>query len=173
MKKSKKIALAAILSALGVLILLLGSILTVLDLTMVALASLLIMLAVIEIGGGYPYLIWLVTGILALMLLPDKFSALLYLLFGGIFPILKAMFERLHYAVSWILKFSYFNAMLSVLILFVIFIFHLPETDLGFNLPVYLVCNAVFVLYDIATTQLVTFYLIKMRKKLGLGNFFK
>ena len=76
MKKTKKIALAAILSALGVLILLLGSIITVLDLTMVAMASLLIMLAVVEIGGGYPYLIWLVTGFLSLLLLPDKFSIL-------------------------------------------------------------------------------------------------
>jgi hypothetical protein len=96
---------------------LLGSIITVLDLTMVAIASLLIMLSVIEIGGGYPYLIWLVTGVLSMLLLPDKFGALLYLLFGGIYPIFKEMFERLHYIVSWILKFSYFNAMLTVFIL--------------------------------------------------------
>ena len=102
MKKSKKVALAAILCALSVLMLLLGSILTVLDLTMVCMASLLVMLAVIEIGGGYPYLIWLVTGVLAVLLLPDKFSALLYLLFGGIYPIFKAMFERLHYIVAWV-----------------------------------------------------------------------
>jgi len=173
MKKSKKVALAAILCALSVLMLLLGSILTVLDLTMVCMASLLVMLAVIEIGGGYPYLIWLVTGVLAVLLLPDKFSALLYLLFGGIYPIFKAMFERLHYIVAWVLKLSCFNTMLTMLIFCVMFIFKLPDTELGFTVPVYLVCNVVFVLYDFAATQLITFYLIKLRKLLGLGNFFK
>ena len=44
---TKKIALAAILSALGVIVLLLGSIFTMLDLTMVAIASLLVVMAVI------------------------------------------------------------------------------------------------------------------------------
>ncbi|MBQ8509076.1 MAG: hypothetical protein IJ493_04130 [Clostridia bacterium] len=173
MKNTKKIALAAILSALGVVILLLGSILTVLDLTMVAIASLLIMLAVMEIGGGYPYLIWMVTSVLSLVMLPYKFPALLYLIFGGIYPILKSMFERLHYVISWILKFSYFNLMMIVLILACNYVFNIPDTGLGFTWVVFLVCNGVFVLYDIAATQLATFYLIKLRKMLGMKNFFK
>lgn len=43
----------------------------------------------------------------------------------------------------------------------------------GFGWLVYLLCNGVFVLYDIASTQLITLYLIKLRKMLGLRNFFK
>ncbi len=173
MKKTKKIALAAILSALGVIILLLGSVILFLDLTMVAIASLLIYLAVIEIGGGYPYAIWLITGILSLLLLPDKFGALLYLLFGGIYPILKAMFERLHYRVAWILKLSYFNSILALLILLSEYVFHLPDTGLGFHIKVFLLCNAVFVLYDLAATNLVTLYLVKLRSLLRLKNYFQ
>lgn len=173
MKNTKKIALAAILSALGVIILLLGSIITVLDLTAVAMASLLIMLAVIEIGGWYPYLVWLVTGLLSVLLLPSKFTALLYLIFGGIYPILKAIFERMHYIVAWVLKLSFFNFMLTMLIFVSEYLFHIPDTDLGYNWVVYLLCNGVFVLYDIATSQLLTLYLIKLRKMLGLKNFFK
>ena len=49
----------------------------------------------------------------------------------------------------------------------------LPDADLGFGWLVYLLCNGVFVLYDIASTQLITLYLIKLRKMLGLKNFFK
>ena len=173
MKKTRKIALAAILSALSVVILLLGSIITVLDMTAVALSSILIMLAVIEIGGAYPYLIWLVTGILSLLLLPDKFGALLYLSFGGIYPIFKAMFERLHYIVSWVLKFSCFNVMLIIMIVVANFVLALPDTGLGFTLTVFGVCNFTFFIYDIATTQLITLYLVKLRKMLGLKNFFK
>lgn len=173
MKKTRKIAIAAILSALSVVILLLGSIITVLDMTAVALASLLIMLAVIEIGGAYPYLIWLVSGVLSLLLLPDKFGAVLYFVFGGIYPIFKAMFERLHCIVAWVLKFSCFNVMLIIMIIVTNFVLGLPDTGLAFTLPVFALCNFTFFVYDIATTQLVTLYLVKFRKMLGLKNFFK
>lgn len=173
MKKTRKLAIAAILSALGVVILLLGSVISVLDLTAVAIASLLIMLAVIEVGGAYPYLIWLVTSILSILLLPDKFGALVYLVFGGIYPIFKAMFERLHYVVSWVLKFSCFNVMLILMILIGSYIMGLQDMGLVFTLPVFALCNVTFLLYDIATTHLVTVYLIKLRKVLGLKNFFK
>ena len=172
MKQSKRLAAAAIMAALGFVILLLGSVITVLDLTAVALASFLIILAVIEIGGFYPYLIWLVTGFLAVLLLPDKFGAVIYLCFGGIYPIFKAMFERLHLVISWILKLSAFNTMLTAAILIANFILRLPETELSFTLPLFAVCNVAFILYDIASTQLITLYLVKLRRRLGLGNFF-
>lgn len=173
MKKTKKLALAAILAALSVVILLLGSIVTVLDLTSVALASLLIVIAVIELGGAYPYLIWLVAGILSILIVPDKFGALLYLIFGGIYPIFKAMFERLHYVVAWVLKFSSFNLMMIIVVLTANYILRLPDTGLGFTLPLFAVCNFTFVLYDLLTTQLITLYLVKFRKLLGLKNYFK
>lgn len=173
MKKTKKLALASILSALGVVILLLGSIITVLDMTAVALASLLVMIAVIEIRGAYPYVIWAVTGLLALLLLPDKFGALLYAVFGGIYPILKAYFERVRGAFSWVLKFAAFNLMLSLMILVANFVLRLPDTGLGFTLPLFALCNFTFFIYDIAMTNLVTLYLVKLRKSLGLAKFFK
>ena len=113
------------------------------------------------------------TGTLSLLLLPSKFPALLYALFGGIYPIFKAMFERLHYIVAWVLKLSFFNSMLTLLIFLSEYVFNLPDADLGFGWLVYLLCNGVFVLYDIASTQLITLYLIKLRKMLGLKNFFK
>lgn len=173
MKNTKKITLAAILSTLGVIVLLLGSIFTMLDLTMVAIASLLVVMAVIELGGCYPYLIWLVTGILSMLLLPSKFSAILYIVFGGIYPILKAMFERLHFVVAWILKLSYFNTMLTLLIFLCNYVFKLSDTDLGYNFIVYILCNGVFVLYDIAASEMIVLYMIKLRKMLGLKNYFK
>ena len=173
MKNTKKIALASILSTLGVIVLLLGSIFTMLDLTMVAIASLLVVMAVIELGGWYPYLVWLVTGTLSALLLPSKFAAILYIIFGGIYPILKSMFERLHFVVSWILKLSYFNSMLTLLIFLCNFVFKLPDTELSYNWLVYLACNGVFVLYDIAASEMIMLYLVKIRKMLGLGNYFK
>ncbi len=173
MKKTKKLALAAIFSALSVVILLLGSVITVLDLTSVAFASIIIMVAVIELGGGYPYLIWLVAGVLSVLIVPDKFGALLYLIFGGVYPIFKAMFERLHFAVSWLLKFSCFNLMMILTVIAANYIMHIPDTGLGFTVPLFAICNFTFFIYDIAATNLITLYLVKFRKLLGLKNFFK
>ena len=173
MKNTKKIALAAILAALSVVVLWLGSIITVLDMTAVAIASILIMVAVIEIGGAYPYLIWLAVSVLSLLLLPDKFGAVLYTVFGGIYPIFKAMFERLHYIVSWVLKFSCFNAMLILMIIVSAYVMHLPDTGLGFTPLVFGICNFTFLVYDLAVTQLITLYIVKLRKTLGLKNYFK
>ena len=81
--QARKVAIAALISALGVVILYIGSIITVLDLTTIAAASMLVVLAVIELGGAFPWLVWAVTGILALLLLPNKEVSMFYLLFGG------------------------------------------------------------------------------------------
>ena len=173
MRKSKKLAFAAILSALSVVLLYLGSAVTVFDLTAVAFASLLIMVAVMEEGGVYPYLIWLVSGVLSVMLLPDKFGAIVYLCFGGIYPILKAYYERLHPVLAWIVKVSTFNTMLLFMILMGKYIIGVKDDVLSFALPLILLCNFTFVIYDVATTHLATLYLVKFRKVLGIRRFLR
>lgn len=173
MKKNKKLAFSAILSALGVVLLYLGSVITVLDLTAVALGSLLIMLAVMEVGGVYPYLIWLVTGVLSVLLLPDKFGAIVYFGFGGIYPILKAFYERLHPVFAWIVKVSTFNTMLMLMMLMAKYVIGVKDDTMSFTLPLFALCNFTFVIYDIATTYLVTIYLVKFRKVLGIRRFLR
>lgn len=173
MRKAKKLAFAAILSALGVVLLYLGSVISVLDLTAVALGSLLIMLAVMEVGGVYPYLIWLVTGVLSLLLVPDKFGALVYFCFGGIYPILKAYYERIHPVLAWIVKVSTFNTMLILMVLMAKYVVGIKGTDLSFTIPLFALCNFTFVIYDIATTYLVTVYLVKFRRVLGIRDFLR
>ena len=85
-KATRRLAVSAVLAALGVVLLLLGSLVQVLDLSMAAIASLLVVFAVIEIGGKYPILIYLVTSVLSLLLLPVKTAALIYLCLRAIIP---------------------------------------------------------------------------------------
>ena len=109
-EKTKALTLSAVFSALGVVILSLGSLFELFDLTLTAVASLLIALAVIEIGSFWPFLIYAVTGVLSALLLPNKFPAVVYILFGGLYPIFKEMFERQHsMLIRWLLKLSFFN----------------------------------------------------------------
>ena len=168
---TRKLAVSAMLCALGVVFLYVGSVIEALDLTMVTIASLLVFFAVMEMGGSYPLLIYLVTAVLSLLLLPSKFAAGTYLVFGGVYPILKAIFERLPYVIAWVLKLSFFNAVLSLLLVGFQYLFHVEDPDLGFNWLTYGLGNAVFVMYDIVTTQLVTLYVVKLRRRLRIGRF--
>ena len=170
--RTRKLAVSAMLSALGVVILYLGSVINVLDLTMVAIASLFVFFAVIELGTPFQYLIYAVTALLSMFLLPDKFAALTYLLFGGIYPVFKAMIERLHYLISWILKFSFFNTVLSVIVAVSVYIMHIEDSEVGFTVGLYVLGNVTFLLYDIATTQLITLYLVKLRQRFRVDKYF-
>lgn len=168
---TKKLALSAMLCALGVVMLTLGSVLSALDLTMVAMASILVYFAVLEMGTPYQYLIYAVTGILSILLLPDKFAAFLYLIFGGIYPILKRLVERLHNVPCWIIKLIYFNAVITVMVLGSKYLFGIDDEKL--SIGIYALGNAAFILYDIAMTKLLTMYLTKLRKKLKVEKYFE
>ena len=91
---TRKLTTCALLAALGVVLLYLGSLVEVLDVSMAVIVSLFCIFAVIEYGGSAPWLIYAVTGVLSLILLPIKTPALLYLLFFGYYPILKEKLEK-------------------------------------------------------------------------------
>ncbi len=170
---TRKLAISAMFCGLGVVFLYIGSVIEMASLTLVALTSFFVFFAVIEMGGAYPYLIYSVMSVLSLLLLPDKFIAAVYLLFGGIYPILKEMFERLHWVIAWILKLSYFNTVLSILVLISRYLIHAEDSDMGFTFLTYLLGNAVFILYDIVSTQLLTLYLVKLRSRFRVQKYFE
>ncbi|MGM9626335.1 MAG: hypothetical protein ACI3XM_11590 [Eubacteriales bacterium] len=173
MKKSKKIALCAILSAFSVLALFAGAVIDVLSMTMTAIASLFVVIVMIEVGNPYPYLVWGVTSALSMILLPNKLPAILYLLFGGIYPILKAQFERLHPVISWILKLSVINTALLLIVTATKYIFYLNDSSIDFTVPFLVLGNAALVLYDIALTKIILLYIVKIRHHMGLKNYFQ
>ena len=93
-KHTKRLTVSAMLAALGVVIMSLGALIESLDLTTAALASMLCIYAVIELGRGYPWMIWAVTSLLSLLLLPyPKTPALFYVLMGA-YPIIKEKLEK-------------------------------------------------------------------------------
>ena len=165
-KGTKALTVSAVLCGLGVILLALGSLLQILDLTMAVVASLLVIFAVIELGGKFPFLIYVVTSVLAVLLVPYKTAPLLYLCFAGYYPILKAILEgRLPRFWSWVLKLVIFNAGLSLtlfLVLKVLVAFTVPSFWYYFLLPA---LSLVFVVYDVALTRLISSYLLKWRQR--------
>ena len=121
--KTKKLTLGAILSAMGVALLIIGSFIETLDLTMAALASFFCIFAVIELGGVYPWLIFSVTGVLSVILMPYSMTGWFYLLFFGYYPILKEKLERLKKPLAWILKVLILNVALTISVIAAYFLF--------------------------------------------------
>ena len=121
-EKTKKLTLSAVLAAMGVVLLMIGSF-EVLDLSMAALASFFCVFAVIEMGGGYPWMIYTITGILAVIPRPANLAAWFYILFFGYYPIVKEKLERLFKPLAWVLKLVVFNSAVTFYALICYFLF--------------------------------------------------
>lgn len=167
--RTKSIALSGVISALCFVIMYLGCVTEVLDLSAVVLSAMIIIVAVIELGHYYPWAIWLVTGVLCILLLPKKDIALEFVMFGGVYPMLKSYFEKLPQIPSWILKIVFFNAVFTGWFFIARFVFAL---DVGMEMSIiaYGAANIFFVLSDIVFSLMVSLYITKIRPRLKIGS---
>ena len=166
---AKKLTVCAMLSALGVILLYVGSLLEVLDISMAVIASLMCVVAVIEYGGSAPWMIYGVTAILSVLLTPNKTAAFFYAIFFGFYPILKEKLEKLPRVLCWVLKEIIFNVCLIIAALGLYFLFMSKDNALinPFTIAIgFILCEAVFILYDVALTRLISFYIVNIRKRL-------
>ena len=166
MRNTKKLSLAALMSALGVAFMYGGAMLEVFDLSTAALASICVMLVLVEIGTRYAWLTYAVTGVLSLLLLPQKLAAVLFLGFLGFYPMAKAFFERRFR--GWrclVLKVLLLNACTALMLLAVRYVM---TEALWFEIMTLVIANIVFVVYDVALTRLLRAYVFVWRKKLKM-----
>lgn len=153
--------------ALGVILMTVGAFIEVLDLSTAALASLLCIFVVIEIGGGYSWALWAATSLLSLLMLPQKSPAIFYTLFLGYYPILKSYFERLPQIFAWILKLVTFHASLGLIYLSLKLFVPIELDELGQShllVGTYVLALICFIVYDFALSKLITAYLYRFRK---------
>lgn len=158
MKPIKKLTLSAILAALCVIALYLGSMLRQVQISLVAVAALFPAVSVIHCGYAWAAAVYAVSGTLAALLLPDKACAVWFLLVFGHYGICKSLIERLDKPVlEWVLKLAVFGVCISLIyFLFrAFFVGVLPAYSDWLLLAGLLVC---FVLYDIAFSALISFY---------------
>ncbi|MBE6577785.1 MAG: hypothetical protein E7653_06575 [Ruminococcaceae bacterium] len=154
------------LAALGVVLLYLGSLVEVLDATVAVLASLLCVFAVIEYGKAAPWLVFAVTSVLAILLLPNKTPAIEYALFFGFYPILKEKYEKRRAPIAWVLKELTFNiALVAVFFALKFVVLGNAVIPMYFYVIGLVLLELVFVLYDLALTKLITYYLCSLRKR--------
>lgn len=174
MRKSKRqtrvLALSSLFTALGVVILYLGSFFEIIDLTVAAVASLLVIVTVIEMGKRTGVLVWLATSLLSLLILPNKFIAVGYALFFGCYPLVKAVAERFATVLSWAIKLIFAFASMTLLVLVSHFLLAMPMEGPILMAVFFLLALFTSVIFDIALTKLVTLYLWRLREMLGIDR---
>ena len=171
MSKSGKIALGGLLTALGVVLMFLTGLIPIGTYALPAIAGVLLIVAVIEIGAKWAWMIYAAVAVLSLLFAAYKEAALLFVLFFGYYPVLKSFLERISNKVlSWISKFAVFNVAVVACFFLAVNFLQLPEdsfTVFGIYLPwVFLILgNAVFLIYDIALSGLVATYVEKLHHR--------
>lgn len=170
----KRIVVSGVLVALSVIILYLGCAIEVLDLTMSAIVSLLVVVIVIEMGYKYAGFAYLATSILSLLLLPQKSPAIFYTCFMGFYPIIKSHVERINSAIlRWTVKLVVGN--LALCAMFLLLSLFVPEEFEGGWILVgtYILGLLAFIMYDIALTKLITLYFAKIRDRIKIYKYLR
>lgn len=163
---TKKITLIAMLAALSVALLYVGSFIEVLDLSVAVLASLLCIVAVIEYGHGTAWALFALSAILSLLILPNKMPAIVYTAFFGYYPIIKEKLEKhLRKWLSWIVKIVIFNAAILLMLMASKYLLTANAEAPVFDILFIALAEVTLVIYDIALTRVITLYIFKIRKR--------
>ncbi|MDD3165071.1 MAG: hypothetical protein PHS97_04360 [Oscillospiraceae bacterium] len=158
LKKTGKLALCAMLTALGTVLLFAGAVTPTGKLALLAVALLAPAAAVLQCGARWALGCYAATAIVALLLLPVKSMAILYLL-AGYYGVLKACIERIgKLKLEWLLKLVWLNLLLGVCYLGLSGLLLNAVTLPGGVWIAAVALNGAFVLYDLAYSKLIVQY---------------
>lgn len=164
-KKSKAVATSGVLAALAVVILLLGSLIELLDLSAAAMASLVIMVAVIDLGIGYAAGVYAVAAVLSVLLFP-KTATIVFAAFVGYYPIVKVYLDRIKpRLLQYTVKLVLFNAFLFGILWLVEQLLGAGNDWSALGIPLYVLGNLTFLVFDLAIARLSLFYIHKIKRR--------
>ncbi|QAA34104.1 hypothetical protein [Clostridium manihotivorum] len=163
--KASHMAKGGILTALSVIFLYLSGILPTNRLAFIALASILIPIAIMATSISTSVLIYVSTSILALLLV-NKLTAFLYIIFFGSYGFIKYYIERINsILIEYVIKIIFFNLCFFVIYkLYSAFLI----TDAMKRVPTWgiiLAAQVGFLVFDYALTIVITAYLRKFHNK--------
>lgn len=179
--KAKELALGGIMVALSTVILYLSGIVPVSTISILTVVSAIIPICIIRSSVKTALFVYIATSILAFFITPTINISLLYILFFGIYGIVKYYFEKSHnITIEILLKIIFFN--ISFLLGFFIM-----EKILGINvilgmeqivsrfyngsyqlisfIILWIIAQPIFLIYDYALTLIITFYIERIHKK--------
>lgn len=171
MKKSKQTAAAGVLSALSVVLMFFGSVVSVLSYIMPLLSGLFMIIAVESINRKTALSIYACVSLLSLFLLSDKECALLYAAFFGYYPIIRSELDKIkNRLLLWTMRVILFNVSIVFSQLICVFVFRIPFDDFfgKWGIAVLLLlANLLFVMYEKLLAMLIVLYRKKYKSKIN------
>ena len=167
---TKKITLTAAFTALSVVFLYVASISPTGHLGIIAVASLFGIAATVEAGIGGGAAVYIAASAISFFLLPNKNTALIYIVFFGLYPLIKAIAEKQRSrAVEWLIKLAAMNASLAVLIFALSALVFDISLFMGSYPVLFLAVNAVFLVFDFGATKLTAYYINNISRRIRRG----
>ncbi len=161
------LTLGAILTALGVVLIYLGSVMPTMRLSLLAVAGVLPCVIVLTGGVGHGFVTYGATALLAVLVVPDKTAVLVYALLFGHYPMFKSLAERTgKRPLEWLIKLGVFNAALTAMVILARTVMSELFTEDWAVWLIYLAGNVIFLLYDFAFSGVITFFNMKFGKYL-------
>lgn len=157
--RTGRITLCAMLSGMALVLLLLACLTPTGWIGVTALAGLCVAVAVCAAGYGGGIGCFATSGVLSVLLLPNKEVAVCYCLLFGLYPIAKAKIERFHrLGLEWALKLVLANFLMIAVYWLLLSVLSgaIPSYGLGPK-GLWLLGNVVFICYDIAFSRVMTY----------------
>lgn len=170
MNKTSKTTLGALTAAMSVIIMLL-TVVPVMTYCAPMVAGALLLMIVIEMDKKWAMGIFAAAGTLSMILAADKEAAVLYIMFFGYYPVIKAVLEskiKIR-AVEWLVKFAFFNVTMISAYLIIVKVLALPMDDMNdLGKYAWLILlgagNVMFPIYDMTLSRCVLLYNARIRK---------
>ena len=167
MKKSEQVALCGVVAALCTLLMFMTGMFPFSTYALPALAGLLMVTVAVETGPTWAYTLYAAVSLLSFIMTPDKEAMLIFVAFFGHYPITKLLIERLRSKpLRAVLKLICFNLCVVLGYLVIIYLLRMPDVLTEFGefgkYSVYILLglgNLLFVVYDIALTNIMSAYI--------------
>lgn len=173
-KRSFLVAFSGLICALSLLMLFLTGIVPFATYSLPCIAGFLLVTTMVECGDGWAWLSYGAVSFLAIILTPDREAALMYIIFFGYYPMLKKYLERIpSRLLEWTVKILLFIAAVAAGYFGAVYLLgmnYLMEESNEFGKYSLIITaglgTAVFLLYDIALTRVISVYILYLRKRL-------
>lgn len=170
--KTYTLAFASVIAALSLVFMFITAFIPVGTYALPCIAGAMLAAVVLEAGYISAAVVYVTVSILSVLLVADKEAVLYYVVFLGFYPILKGLFERIRLkTLQYMLKFLLFNICMVGAFFIGTALLSIPKESFelfGIYLPwVFLLMgNAVFIVYDICLTRIITQYANIWRKRI-------
>ncbi|MBR4240995.1 MAG: hypothetical protein IKR97_02115 [Eubacterium sp.] len=170
MKTSKQIAFASIFTALILVIMFLGSALSVLTYVAPLICSIIMMILNDIAGKKFAFLSYAAVSIISIIFLTDKECALTFAFFFGYYAIIRDNIEKIKPKwLCFLIKFLIFNLGIIASQLLLVYAFGIP-LDLPWGkwgiLVFIILINLVFLMYEFMLKRVIILYKIKYKSKI-------